>query len=67
MTPPSYSFGSGIVLISTQDSYTGDLASFLFGQILAVGADDVRNVVVLGVVLLAVSLLVRKELVAVTP
>ena len=59
-------FGLGIVLISTQSAYTGDLASFLFGQILALGDGDVVLVAVLGAALVAATLAFRKELVAVS-
>lgn len=59
------SFGLGIVLVSTQDSYTGDLASFLFGQILALSDRDVLTVAIAGAGLLAVTYLLRRELVAV--
>jgi len=59
-------FGLGIVLISTQSSYTGDLASFLFGQILALNDTDVVTVAVLGAVLVAAILALRKELVTVS-
>jgi manganese/iron transport system permease protein len=58
-------FGLGIVVISTQAAYTGDLASFLFGQILALGDRDVLTVAVLGALVVAAALALRKELVAV--
>ncbi|MGF1654289.1 MAG: iron chelate uptake ABC transporter family permease subunit, partial [Actinomycetales bacterium] len=56
----------GIVVVSTQQSYTGDLASFLFGQILGISDLDVVLVAVVGAAVVAVTLAVRKELVAVT-
>ena len=59
-------FGAGIVLISTQASYTGDLASFLFGQILGISDSDVRTVIVVGAAVVLTTLLFRKELVAVS-
>lgn len=62
----AFAFGSGIVLVSTQDSYTGDLASFLFGQILALSDGDVVTVAVVGAVLVALCLLLRRQLVAVS-
>ncbi|MFJ2263473.1 metal ABC transporter permease [Streptomyces sp. NPDC087844] len=37
----AFAFGLGIVLVSTRDSWTTDLSSFLFGQVLAVSAGDV--------------------------
>ncbi|GGK42179.1 anchored repeat-type ABC transporter permease subunit [Pilimelia terevasa] len=58
-------FALGIVLVSTQRSYTGDLASFLFGQILALTDTDVLLVAVVGAVLVAAVLLWRRRLVAV--
>ncbi|MCJ1680400.1 anchored repeat-type ABC transporter permease subunit [Streptomyces sp. APSN-46.1] len=61
----AFAFGLGIVLVSTRDSWTTDLASFLFGQVLAVSAEDVAVVAVTGTVLVAVVLALRKELVAV--
>ncbi|WP_030160839.1 anchored repeat-type ABC transporter permease subunit [Glycomyces sp. NRRL B-16210] len=59
-------FGLGIVVVSTQDSYTGDLASFLFGQILALGDEDVVLVAVAGAVLVAATFLLRRQLIAVS-
>lgn len=58
----AFAFGLGIVLISSQDNYTGDLSSFLFGQILAVSSDDVIHVSLIGTVLVAAVLLLRKDL-----
>ncbi|MER7890118.1 anchored repeat-type ABC transporter permease subunit [Micromonospora sp. NPDC094482] len=62
----AFAFGLGIVLISTQGTYTGDLASFLFGQILGLSDGDVITVAVVGAVLIAATLLLRKELVTVS-
>lgn len=62
----AFAFALGILVVSTQTSYTGDLASFLFGQILGISDGDVRTVGVLGAILVAVTLLVRKELIAVS-
>ncbi|MEV6367179.1 anchored repeat-type ABC transporter permease subunit [Micromonospora musae] len=62
----AFAFGLGIVLISTQSTYTGDLASFLFGQILGLSDGDVITVAVVGALLIAVTLLLRKELVTVS-
>ncbi|MEU6857543.1 anchored repeat-type ABC transporter permease subunit [Glycomyces sp. NPDC046736] len=59
-------FGLGIVIVSTQDSYTGDLASFLFGQILALGDGDVLTVAIVGAALVAVTFLLRRPLIAVS-
>lgn len=59
-------FGLGIVIVSTQQSYTGDLASFLFGQILALGDGDVLMVAVVGAALTAATFLLRRQLIAVS-
>ncbi|WP_165984964.1 anchored repeat-type ABC transporter permease subunit [Streptomyces sp. YIM 98790] len=61
----AFAFGLGIVLVSTRDTWSTDLASFLFGQILAVGTADVWAVCGMAAVLVAVTLALRKELVAV--
>lgn len=61
----AFAFGLGIVLVSTRDTWTTDLSSFLFGQVLAVDAGDVARVGAFGAVLLLVALGLRKELVAV--
>ncbi|MDQ0599395.1 manganese/iron transport system permease protein [Streptomyces canus] len=62
----AFAFGLGIVLVSTRDSWTTDLSSFLFGQVLAVSPQDVWTVAGIGAVLVAVVLALRKELVAVS-
>ncbi|MFE1961720.1 anchored repeat-type ABC transporter permease subunit [Streptomyces sp. NPDC059479] len=62
----AFAFGLGIVLVSTRDSWTTDLSSFLFGQVLAVSSGDVWTVAGIGAVLVALVLLLRKELVAVS-
>ncbi|MEU8761447.1 anchored repeat-type ABC transporter permease subunit [Streptomyces sp. NPDC048659] len=62
----AFAFGLGIVLVSTRDSWTTDLSSFLFGQVLAVDGGDILRVAVIGAVLVAVLLALRKELTAVT-
>ncbi|GGU29492.1 anchored repeat-type ABC transporter permease subunit [Streptomyces daghestanicus] len=62
----AFAFGLGIVLVSTRDSWTTDLSSFLFGQVLAVSAADVWTVAVIGAVLVLVVLAIGKELVAVS-
>ncbi|MGP4092577.1 metal ABC transporter permease, partial [Streptomyces sp. KR55] len=53
-------------LVSTRDSWTTDLSSFLFGQVLAVSAADVWTVATIGAVLVLVVLALGKELVAVS-
>lgn len=62
----AFAFGLGIVLVSTRDSWTTDLSSFLFGQVLAVSATDVWTVAAIGAVLVLVVLAIGKELVAVS-
>ncbi|WP_405986950.1 anchored repeat-type ABC transporter permease subunit [Streptomyces sp. NBC_00872] len=62
----SCAFGLGIVLVSTQDSWSTDLSSFLFGQVLAVGPEDVWTAAGAGTVLVTLVLLLSKELVAVS-
>ncbi|MER6527331.1 anchored repeat-type ABC transporter permease subunit [Streptomyces sp. NPDC001508] len=62
----SCAFGLGIVLVSTQDSWSTDLSSFLFGQVLAVGPEDVWTAACVGAVLVTALLLLSKELVAVS-
>jgi manganese/iron transport system permease protein len=62
----AFAFGLGIVLVSTRDSWTTDLSSFLFGQVLAVSASDVWTVTGIGAVLVLVVLAIGKELVAVS-
>lgn len=60
------SFGLGIVIVSTQDAYTGDLTSFLFGQILALGDGDVVAVAVVGAALVVLTFLLCRQLIAVS-
>jgi manganese/iron transport system permease protein len=59
-------FGIGIVVVSTQSTYTGDLASFLFGQILGISDGDVWTVAIVGGLIVLVTLLLHKELVTVS-
>jgi manganese/iron transport system permease protein len=58
-------FGLGIVILSTAPGYSGSLESFLFGQILGISNGDVATVAVAGALLLVVTLVLNKELVAV--
>ncbi|MFC7219506.1 anchored repeat-type ABC transporter permease subunit [Streptomyces polyrhachis] len=62
----AFAFGLGIVLVSTRDSWTTDLSSFLFGQILAVSAGDVWTVAAIGSALVLAVLALGKELLAVS-
>jgi manganese/iron transport system permease protein len=59
-------FGLGIVILSTAPGYSGSLESFLFGSILGISGQDVTNVAVIGGLLLLVTLLLHKHLVAAT-
>lgn len=61
----AFAFGLGIVLVSSQSNYTGDLSSFLFGQILAVSDADVVTIACFGGALIGVTLLLRHQLTAV--
>ncbi|WP_307789182.1 anchored repeat-type ABC transporter permease subunit [Glycomyces salinus] len=60
------SFGLGIVIVSTQAAYTGDLTSFLFGQILALDDGDVITVALIGAALVTAIALLRRQLTAVS-
>ncbi|HLV56982.1 MAG TPA: anchored repeat-type ABC transporter permease subunit [Actinotalea caeni] len=59
-------FALGIVIISRAPGYAGSLQSFLFGSITGIPDSDVVVVAVAGAALLAVALLLHKELVAVS-
>lgn len=55
-------FALGIALISTQRTYTRDLTSFLIGSILGVTRRDLYLTAAVGIVVLAVVALTRREL-----
>jgi ABC-type Mn2+/Zn2+ transport system permease subunit len=55
-------FALGVLLYSSIDSYTGDLLGYLLGNILGIGLADLVQVAVLGVIVLAVVIVARKEL-----
>jgi ABC-type Mn2+/Zn2+ transport system permease subunit len=55
-------FALGVLLYSSIDSYTGDLLGYLLGNILGIGLTDLVQVAVLGVIVLSVVLVARKEL-----
>lgn len=55
-------FSFGIMLISASRSYTVDLFSFVFGDVLGVGWSDVRVMAVLAVVVLVLVALFYREL-----
>lgn len=59
-------FALGIVLISTVQGYTADLASFLFGNVLGVSTQDLIASVVIGGLVLVVLVFFHKELVLVS-
>src|SRR5688572_19493109 len=58
-------FALGVVLISTIESYTGTLTSFLFGDILGVSVADIIASLVIGGLVLAALVFFHKELVLV--
>ena len=55
-------FALGIVLFSTIKNYVADLLGYLLGNVLGIGIGDLVQVAVLGVVVLAVVIVIRKEL-----
>lgn len=55
-------FALGVFLFSTIDGYVADLFSFLFGNVLAIGAGDLVGLVVLGLGVVAVVAVLWKEL-----
>jgi manganese/iron transport system permease protein len=55
-------FALGVLLYSTIDSYTGDLLGYLLGNILGIGVGDLIQVAILGALVVAVVLGIRKEL-----
>jgi ABC-type Mn2+/Zn2+ transport system permease subunit len=55
-------FALGVLLYSSIDSYTGDLLGYLLGNILGIGITDLVQVAVLGAIVLAIVIVMRKEL-----
>ena len=55
-------FALGIVVISRQSNYTVDLFSFVFGNVLAVGRDDLLVIGVMSAAIIAVVAVFYKEL-----
>ena len=55
-------FALGVFLFSTIDRYVGDLTSFLFGNVLAIGASDLLGLAVLGAIVLGLVAAIWKEL-----
>ncbi len=54
-------FALGVALISTVNSYTVDLAHFLFGDVLGVGNSDLRLIVIFGGITLLIIFAFYKE------
>jgi manganese/iron transport system permease protein len=59
-------FALGIVLISTVQGYTADLASFLFGNVLSVSVEDLIASLVIAALVLIMLVFFHKELVLVS-
>ena len=55
-------FAFGVMLLSTIDGYTGDLLGYLLGNVLAITPSDLVQILVLGIGVLAVIGVLRKEL-----
>jgi manganese/iron transport system permease protein len=55
-------FALGILIISRQANYTVDLFSFVFGNVLGVGRDDLLLIAVMGFVVLAMVALFYRQL-----
>ncbi len=55
-------FALGVLLFSTIKSYTVDLFSYLVGNVLGITAADLATLAVLGTIVLAIVLVLRKEL-----
>jgi manganese/iron transport system permease protein len=56
-------FSLGVVIVSTQRSYTADLTALLFGRILTVDSREIIDTVAIALTVLAVLRLLHKELV----
>ncbi len=55
-------FALGIALFSTIDDYVGDLFSYLLGNVLGITVGDLAQIAVLGSIVLAIVVVLRKEL-----
>jgi ABC-type Mn2+/Zn2+ transport system permease subunit len=55
-------FALGILLFSTIKNYVADLLGYLLGNVLGIGIGDLVQVAVLGAIVLAVVIVIRKEL-----
>jgi len=56
------SFAFGILLFSTIKNYVADLIGYLIGNVLGIGIGDLIQLAILGAIVLAIVLLLRKEL-----
>ncbi|OKL50451.1 anchored repeat-type ABC transporter permease subunit [Boudabousia marimammalium] len=59
-------FAFGLVIMSLSPGYSGSLQSFLFGSITGVSVNDIITVSVAGLIVIALTLMFNKELVAVS-
>jgi manganese/iron transport system permease protein len=55
-------FAFGVLLFSTIKNYVTDLLGYLLGNVLGIGVGDLVQVAILGVIVLAIVLAIRKEL-----
>jgi manganese/iron transport system permease protein len=55
-------FAFGVLLFSTIKSYVADLLGYLLGNVLGISAGDLLQVAILGAIVLAIVLVLRKEL-----
>jgi ABC-type Mn2+/Zn2+ transport system permease subunit len=55
-------FAFGVLLYSTINGYVGDLLGYLLGNVLGISIGDLVQVAILGAIVLAVVIVIRKEL-----
>src|SRR6476646_3224493 len=55
-------FAFGVMLFSTIKGYVTDLLGYLLGNVLGIGVGDLIQVAILGAIVLAIVLVVRKEM-----
>jgi manganese/iron transport system permease protein len=55
-------FAFGVMLFSTIKGYVTDLLGYLLGNVLGIGVGDLIQVAILGAIVLAIALAIRKEL-----
>jgi manganese/iron transport system permease protein len=55
-------FAFGVLLFSTIKNYVADLLAYLLGNVLGISTSDLIQLAILGTIVLAVVLLIRKEL-----